>query len=105
MYSCPLPAALVKVKSAEEVSKLLAFCNENRINVIPRTGGSSIEGGLENAVENAVIIDGSEMNEVIKIDTTNMMVTAQCGVGLEYLEQKLRAMGYTTGHSDRKSVV
>ena len=99
VYTRPLPAALVRVKSTEEVSKLLAFCNENKINVIPRTGGSSIEGGLENAVENAVIIDGSEMNEIIKIDTTNMMVTAQCGVCLEYLEQKLRAMGYTTGHS------
>ncbi len=99
VYTRPLPAALVRVKNAEEVSKLLAFCNENKINVIPRTGGSSIEGGLENAVENAVIIDGSGMNEIIKIDTVNMMVTAQCGVCLEYLEQKLRAMGYTTGHS------
>jgi alkyldihydroxyacetonephosphate synthase len=99
VFPCPLPAALVKVKSTEEVSKILAFCNENHINVIPRTGGSSIEGGLENAVENSVIIDGSEMNEIIKIDEYNMLVTAQCGVGLEYLENKLRAMGYTTGHS------
>lgn len=99
IYTRPMPAALVKAKSTEEVSQLLKYMNENRINVVPRTGGSATEGGLETAVENSVVLDGSDMNEIIKIDTYNMFATAQCGVPLEILEEKLRAEGYTTGHS------
>ncbi len=99
VYTQPIPAALVKVTSADEISQLLSYCNENKIAVIPRTGASSIEGGLETAVPNTIVIDGSPMDKIIKIDTYNMQVTAECGVVLETLEMKLRQMGYTTGHS------
>jgi len=99
VFTQPIPAAVVKVHSAEEVSNILKFMNENKINAVPRTGASATEGGLETAVENSVVIDGSDMNEIIKIDTYNMLATAQCGVPLESLEDKLREQGYTTGHS------
>lgn len=99
VFTQPIPAAVVKVNSAEEVSIILKFMNENKLNAVPRTGASATEGGLETAVENSVVIDGSDMNEIIKIDTYNMLATSQCGVSLEYLEDKLREQGYTTGHS------
>jgi len=99
VFTQPIPAAVVEVKNAGEVSKILMFMNKNKLNAVPRTGASATEGGLETAVENSVVIDGSGMNEIIKIDTYNMMATAQCGVPLEYLEDKLRKLGYTTGHS------
>jgi len=41
---------------------VLRFANENRINVVPRTGHSATEGGLETAVENSIVVDGSRMN-------------------------------------------
>lgn len=99
VYTQPIPAAVVKVKSAEEVSRILQYMNENKLNAVPKTGGSATEGGLETAVENSVVIDGSDMNAIIKLDPYNMLVTAQCGVSLQYLEDKLREQGYTTGHS------
>lgn len=99
IYTQPIPAAVVKVKSTDDVSNILKYMNENKLNVVPRTGISATEGGLETAVENSVVVDGSEMDEIIKIDTYNMQATAQCGVALEVLENKLREMGYTTGHS------
>ncbi len=99
VYTQPIPAALVKVKTGAEVGKLLAYCNENQVYVIPRTGGSSIEGGLETVCPNTVVVDGSLMDRILDIDTYNMQVTAECGVVLETLETQLRAMGYTTGHS------
>ncbi|RKP48760.1 FAD-binding oxidoreductase [Cohnella endophytica] len=99
VFTRPIPAAVVKVKSTEEVAKVLKFMNDNNLNAVPRTGGSATEGGLETAVKDSVVIDGSGMNEIIKIDTYNMLVTAQCGVNLERLENELRAQGYTTGHS------
>lgn len=99
VYVLPIPAAVVKVESTEDVANVLKFANENIINVVPRTGHSAIEGGLETAVENSIVVDGSGMNKVLKIDKTNMQVTCQCGVPLQDLDDHLREMGYTTGHS------
>ena len=62
VYTQPIPAAVVNVMSAEEVSEVLKFANENEINVVPRTGHSAIEGGLETALKDSVVIDGSSMN-------------------------------------------
>ncbi|MBK5143209.1 FAD-binding oxidoreductase [Budviciaceae bacterium BWR-B9] len=99
IFTLPLPAAVVKLANTQQVSEVLAFLNENHINCVPRTGSSATEGGLETVVENSVVLDGSELNQVINIDIENMQATAQCGVALEVLENKLRAKGYTTGHS------
>ena len=99
VYTQPIPAAVVMVTSTEEVSTVLKFANENLINVVPRTGRSATEGGLETVIENSIVLDGSEMNKIVKIDTYNMQVTAQCGVSLQVLDDMLREQGYTTGHS------
>ncbi|MGX7418347.1 FAD-binding oxidoreductase [Carnobacterium gallinarum] len=99
VFTRPIPAAIVKVHSAEEVSKVLSFCNEHKINVIPRTGNSALERMLESTKENHIILDGSEMKEIIKIDEYNMQVTTGAGVELEALEELLRKKGLTTGHS------
>ena len=99
IYTTPIPAAVVKLADTKEVSDVLKFLNENKINSVPRTGGTATEGGLETIVENSVVLDGSEMDQIIKIDTTNMLATAQCGVNLGALEDRLREQGYTAGHS------
>ncbi|MEG0721690.1 MAG: FAD-binding oxidoreductase, partial [Lachnospiraceae bacterium] len=99
VYTQPIPAAVVYVKSTQQVRDILVFANENRINIVPRTGHSAIEGGLETALENSIVVDGSMMNKVIKVDKYNMQVTCQCGVPLQELDDMLREQGYTTGHS------
>lgn len=104
-FVMPIPSCIAKVRSAEEVSRVLRFLNENRINCIPRTGGSATEGGLENRAENSVVIDGSEMDRIIEIDTYNMQATVQCGVPLQRLDNLLREQGYTTGHSPQSKPV
>jgi len=99
VYTQPIPAAVVYVHSTEDVKNTLTFANDNGINVVPRTGHSAIEGGLETALENSIVVDGSGMNKVLKIDKTNMQVTCQCGVPLQDLDDMLREQGLTTGHS------
>lgn len=99
IYTQPLPAAVVKARSVDDISNILAYMNEHNINAVPRTGGSATEGGLETAVENSLVLDGSEMNDIVNIDPYNMLATVQCGVPLEILEDKLREQGLTTGHS------
>lgn len=99
IYELPFPAAVVRPGDAVQVSRVLQFADQNRINCVPRTGGSATEGGLETIVENSIVIDGSDMNRIVRIDPMSMMATAQCGVNLEVLENKLREQGLTMGHS------
>ncbi|MFH8734426.1 FAD-binding oxidoreductase [Streptomyces sp. NPDC017964] len=99
IYDAPPPAAIVNATSVDDVSKVLAFADENRINIVARTGRTGTEGGLETAVTDTIVLDGSGLDEIIKIDEENMQVTAGCGVQLQVLEDTLRAKGYTTGHS------
>jgi alkyldihydroxyacetonephosphate synthase len=99
IYDGPIPAAIVYPRSRAEVAAILRFAAENLVNVVPRTGQTATEGGLETVVADSLVVDGSRMNAILSIDAVDMMATAQCGVGLQDLEQALRAKGLTTGHS------
>ncbi|MGW5861379.1 FAD-binding oxidoreductase [Streptomyces sp. NPDC055239] len=99
IFDGPIPAAIVNARSTEDIAKVLAFANDNKINVVARTGRTGTEGGLETAVEDTLVLDGSGLDEIIKIDPENMQVTVQCGVPLQLLEDTLREQGLTTGHS------
>ncbi|MDR3146590.1 MAG: FAD-binding oxidoreductase [Treponema sp.] len=93
----PKAVCVVKPRSTEEVSRALAFLNQNRIGTTPRTGGSSVTQSIE-PEEGGVILDGSEMNGIISLNERDMMVTAKCGTPLEYLENYLNERGFTAGH-------
>ena len=99
IYDGPIPAAIVYPQSTADVAAVLQFAEENLVNVVPRAGGTATEGGLETVVEDTLVVDGSRMNAILSIDPVDMMATAQCGVGLQELEDALRAQGLTTGHS------
>ncbi|WP_022666500.1 FAD-binding oxidoreductase [Desulfospira joergensenii] len=101
----PMPAAIVYPKSAREVSKVLAFCNDSGLNVIPRAGKTATEGGLENWKENTIVIDGLHLDKILNIDTYNMQATVQAGVPLQELEDELREKGFTAGHSPQSKPV
>lgn len=101
----PIPTAIVYPNNTEEVKKLLVFCNDNNINVIPRSGKTATEGGLENWKENTLIIDGKNLNKIIHIDTYNMQATVEAGVPLQQLEDEVRKLGLTTGHSPQSKPV
>jgi alkyldihydroxyacetonephosphate synthase len=99
IYDGPIPAAIVYPSCTADVAAILRFAEENLVNVVPRTGRTATEGGLETVVEDSLVVDGSRMNTILSIDSVDMMATVQCGVGLQELEDILRAQGLTTGHS------
>jgi hypothetical protein len=99
IYDGPIPAAIVYPSSTEDVAAILRFATENLVNLVPRTGQTATEGGLETVVEDSLVVDGSRMNAILSIDPVDMMATTQCGVRLQELEDTLRAQGLTTGHS------
>src|SRR5690349_22434457 len=99
IYDGPIPAAIIYPESTADVAAILRFAEEKLVNIVPRTGQTATEGGLETVVEDSLVVDGSRMNAILSIDPVDMMATAQCGVGLQELEDTLRARGLTTGHS------
>lgn len=99
------PTAIVYPNSTEEVSKILKYCNANTINVIPRGGMTATEGGLENWKDTTIVIDALHLNKIIKVDPYNSQATVQAGVPLQQLEDELREIGYTTGHSPQSKPV
>jgi alkyldihydroxyacetonephosphate synthase len=101
----PSPVAIVYPKNKEEVSELLKFCNDHSINVIPRGGKTATEGGLENWKETTIVIDALHLDKIIKIDPYNSQATVQAGVALQDLEDELRKIGFTTGHSPQSKPV
>ena len=105
VHTMPVPAAVALPADAAQVAELLRFASDNGVSVIPRTGGTATEGGLESAVPDSVIIDGSMMNEIIGVDPYNMQATCQCGVPLQALEDRAREHGLTTGHSPQSKPV
>ena len=104
-YTLPPPAAVVMVRSTEDVANVLAFADENGINVVPRTGGTATEGGLETVVPDSIVVDGSGMNRILSIDPYDMQATCECGVPLQELEDRARELGLTTGHSPQSKPV
>jgi alkyldihydroxyacetonephosphate synthase len=99
IYDGPIPAAIVYPATTAQVAAVLTFAHDNLVNVVPRTGGTATEGGLETVVEDSLVVDGSRMNAIVSINPVDMMATAQCGTGLQELEDALRAQGLSTGHS------
>src|SRR6476646_6677644 len=72
VWTLPPPAAVALAGSSAEVAAVLAFATEHGINVVPRTGGTATEGGLETRVPDSIVLDGSRMNRILRIDPYDM---------------------------------
>lgn len=99
IFDGPFPSAIVYPTTTAEVADVLRFANDNLIAVVPRTGGTATEGGLEVVVPDTIVVDGSRMDRTVEVNTVDMMVTVQAGAPLQRVEDELRAIGFTTGHS------
>jgi alkyldihydroxyacetonephosphate synthase len=105
VWTQPMPAAVVMARNTAHVAEVLKYANANRVNVVARTGRTATEGGLQTSVPDSIVLDGSGMNRILKIDTYNMQATAECGVCLQTLEDECRKLGVTTGHSPQSKPI
>ncbi|WP_138443186.1 FAD-binding oxidoreductase [Sinomonas susongensis] len=99
IYDGPFPAVIAYPRTTDDVAAVLRFADDNLVAVVPRTGRTATEGGLETVVADSIVLDGSRMDAILAINPVDMMATVQCGVPLQILEDTLRAQGLTTGHS------
>ena len=73
------PLVVVFPENTEEVSKILTYCNKERIKVVPRGAGTGLSGGSL-PLEDSVLLCLGKFNKILNIDYKNRCVVAQPGV-------------------------
>ena len=91
-YRC-LPLAVVLPASTEEVSKVLRFCHQNGIKVVPRGAGTSLCGGAL-PLEDAIVLGISRMSRVLAIDAANRMARVEAGITNIAISQAAAPQGF-----------
>ena len=84
---------VVKPGSTEEVSKVLKYCNDNMLAVVPQGGNTGLVGGSV-PVFDEVVINTSRMNNIRSFDETSGILVADAGVILEVADQFLAEKKY-----------
>jgi len=74
-----LPLVVVLPETVDQVARILRYCNENGVRVVPRGSGTSLSGGSL-PLADAVLLVMSRFNRILEIDYPNRAVVAQPGV-------------------------
>lgn len=86
-------AALVFVKSAEEVSAILRAAHERRIPVTPRGAGTNLVGSTV-PEDGGIILDLSLMNRVLELDEQTMTAAVEPGILLRDFQKFAEDKGF-----------
>ena len=74
-----MPMVVVYPENTNEVSKILAYCNGEKIKVVPRGAGTGLSGGSL-PLADGVLLSLGKFNKILEIDYKNRCVVAQPGV-------------------------
>ena len=74
-----VPLLVVLPRTTDDVSKVLRYCSENQLKVIPRGAGTSLCGGALPA-EDAVVVCVSKMNRILDVDYVNRTARVETGI-------------------------
>jgi len=91
-YRC-LPLLVALPGTAEEVSKILRFCHDNHIKVVPRGAGTSLSGGAL-PLEDSIVLCLSRMNKVLSIDLPNRVARVEAGITNSGITQAVAGHGF-----------
>lgn len=86
------PDLILLPETAEQVSQILSYCNENNICITPKGAGTGLSGGSI-PVCGGVSLDFRRMNKIIQIDEDNFMVITEPGVITQVLQEAVEAKG------------
>ena len=84
---------LLKPKTTQEISEILAYCNARKIAVVPQSGNTGLVGGSM-PVFDEVILSLGLMDQVISMDDVSGILTCQAGCILEKLDNFLSDKGF-----------
>ena len=70
------PLLVVLPETVTEVSKILKYCNENKIKVVPRGAGTGLSGGSL-PLADCILLAMGKFNKILELDYKNRCVVAQ----------------------------
>ncbi|ERM02371.1 FAD-binding protein [Brucella intermedia 229E] len=76
-----LPLVVVLPETVDQVARVLRYCHDNNVRVVPRggAGGTSLSGGSM-PLQDAVLLVMSRFNRILEIDYPNRVAVVQPGV-------------------------
>ncbi|QDF29624.1 glycolate oxidase subunit GlcD [Halarcobacter anaerophilus] len=74
------PDAVVFPRDEQDVSKVLKYCNEHKIVIVPRGAGSGFTGGALPSNGGIILSLERHMNKLLEIDMENMVGVVQPGL-------------------------
>lgn len=87
------PMVVVLPETTEEVSKVLKYCHDNGIKVVPRGSGTSLSGGAL-PLADAVLLGMGKFKRVREIDFDNRAVVVEPGVTNLAISQAVAHAGF-----------
>ncbi len=88
-----LPDGVLFPRNEEDIARILKFCNENNIIVIPRGSGSGFTGGALAVNGGVVLAFEKHMNKILEIDLENLVAVVQPGVINIHLQKEVAKYG------------
>ncbi len=88
-----LPMIVVLPETTEQVSRILKYCHEHKVRVVPRGAGTSLSGGAL-PLEDGVLLGLGKFNRVLEIDFDNRCATVQPGVTNLGVTQAVQHKGF-----------
>lgn len=92
-YASNPPDVVVFAESAEDVSRVLKFANENRVPVTPRGAGVGYVGGCV-PVEAGIVLSVARMNKILEINPEDGVAVVQPGVITGDLQNAVKELGW-----------
>ncbi len=90
-----LPLGVCYPKDVEDITKIVTFCHQNSIPIIPRTAGTSLAG---QCVGEGLVVDVSKyMTNILELDKENHRVSVEPGVIRDELNMFLKPHGLFFG--------
>ncbi|KAL9123376.1 MAG: hypothetical protein Q9187_000058 [Circinaria calcarea] len=84
---------VIKPGSTEEMSRVLKYCNDNMLAVVPQGGNSGLVGGSV-PVFDEIVVSTSRMNKIRSFDEVSGALVVDAGCILEVVDHFLRDRNY-----------
>ena len=93
----PVPDWIVRPETTEEIARLLAWAQENKVSIVPWGGGSGVCGAAVPPPQ-GIVVDLKRMDRISNIDAVSHTAVVQTGILGQRLENELNRRGFTLGH-------
>ncbi|MGH3329401.1 MAG: FAD-binding oxidoreductase [Streptomycetales bacterium] len=85
-------ACLVRPRSTDEVRRVVEWCAQRGVPLVPRGAGTGLSGGA-NALDGAVMLTFEAMNQILEIDPGERLAVVQPGVVNDELRRRVAEHG------------